>query len=153
MGFKGVGTYEIVPYQAPSLNLNAWEGKLEPGAVVRTYTRGDKPSDNAKWQVALVAGSGDSAEYLIINVHSGYFLTATKENHIVSTPQISPTDPSARWTIKPATTHQYEVFTINNKVSELGQLTVKDYSTHSGADVLSASAKTADNQKWYFDAK
>ncbi|KAF7863230.1 hypothetical protein EAF04_007312 [Stromatinia cepivora] len=153
MGFQGCGTYEIVPYQAPSLNLNAWEGKLEPGAVVRTYTRGDTPSDNAKWQVALVAGSGDSAEYLIINVRSGYFLTATQENHVVSTPQISPTDPSARWTIKAATTHQYEVFTINNKVPGRGQLTVKDFSTHSGADVLSASAQTADNQKWYFDAK
>lgn len=39
--------------------------------------RGQTPSDNAKWQVALVAGSGTSAEYLLIDVRSGYFLTAT----------------------------------------------------------------------------
>lgn len=36
MVFNGVGTYEIVPYQAPTLNLNAWEGLLTPGADVRT---------------------------------------------------------------------------------------------------------------------
>jgi hypothetical protein len=43
--------------------------------------RGDKshPSSNTLWQVALVAdaGTGENAQYLIINVRSGYFLTAT----------------------------------------------------------------------------
>ncbi|KAF5876321.1 putative chain agglutinin ssa protein [Botrytis fragariae] len=153
MVFNGVGTYEIVPYQAPTLNLNAWDGLLTPGAVVRTYARGDTPSDNAKWQVALVAGSGDSAEYLIINVRSGFFLTATGDNKIASTPQISPTDQSARWTIKASTTNGYQVFTINSKISSRGQLSVKDFSTQSGADILSATSKNGDNQKWYFDAK
>lgn len=36
MVFTGPGTYEIVPYQAPTLNLNAWDGLMEAGAVVRT---------------------------------------------------------------------------------------------------------------------
>ncbi|ESZ98659.1 hypothetical protein SBOR_0897 [Sclerotinia borealis F-4128] len=153
MVFNGPGIYEIVPYQAPTLNLNAWDGLLAAGAVVRTYARGNTPSDNAKWQMALVAGSGESAEYLIINVRSGYFLTATGDNAIVSTPQISPAEAAARWTIKSTPTNGYEVFTITNKVSSRGQLSVKDFSTQSGTDVLAASKKDADNQKWYFDAK
>lgn len=36
MGFTGAGVYEIVPYQAPKLNLNSWEGKMAAGAVVKT---------------------------------------------------------------------------------------------------------------------
>nr|BAN00004.1 Gal/GalNAc specific lectin [Ciborinia camelliae] len=151
MVFTGCGTYEIVPYQAPSLNTNSWEGLLTPGAEVRTYARGSPPSTNAIWQLALVAGSGDAAEYLIINDRSGFFLTATKDNSIVSTPQVSPTEPGARWTIRSTPTNGYQVFTITNKVH--GQLTVKDFSTQSGADILSATKQDADNQKWYFDAK
>ncbi|QSZ34012.1 hypothetical protein DSL72_005592 [Monilinia vaccinii-corymbosi] len=151
MGFIGVGTYEMRPYQAPDLNLNAWEGLLKPGAEVKTYPRGDAVSSNAKWQVAHVAGTGDSAEYLIINVRSGYFLTATKDNSIASTPQISPADDTARWFIKSTPTNGYPVFTITNKVASRGQLSVKDSSNKSGADILSATKHDADNQKWYFE--
>jgi len=153
MVFNGPGVYEIVPYQAPTLNLNSWDGKLEPGAVVKTYPRGSTPSDNALWQLALVYGSGESAEYLIINVRSGFFLTATKDNYIASTPQISPTKNEARWIIKKTPTHGYEVYTITNKVPSRGELTVKDFSTQSGADVPAATEKDGDNQKWYFDPK
>lgn len=32
---------------------------------------------NALWQVAHVSGSGASAEYLLINSMTGYFMTAT----------------------------------------------------------------------------
>ncbi|RYP37892.1 hypothetical protein DL767_002764 [Monosporascus sp. MG133] len=151
MGFDGPGVYEIVPYQAPSLDMNSWEGLMKAGAVVRTYSRDKPPSTNALWQLALVAGSGDSAEYLIINVRTGYFLTATADNAIVSTPQISPTDPTCRWTIKSTPTKGYDVYTINNKVSSRGQLSVKDYSTQSGADILSSPTADTDNCKWYFD--
>ncbi|KAG4035475.1 hypothetical protein MFRU_001g02440 [Monilinia fructicola] len=151
MGFTGVGIYEIRPFQAPDLNLNAWEGQLEPGAVVRTYTRGDKISSNAQWQLAHVAGSGDSAEYLIINNRSGFFLTGTNDNTIASTPQISPADPTAHWIIKSAKTGQYDVYTINNKVSSRGQLSVKGSANQSGADIQSATTSNADNQKWYFE--
>ncbi|KAK9781685.1 putative Ricin B lectin domain-containing protein [Seiridium cardinale] len=129
MGFTGAGVYEIVPYR--------------------------DPSDNAKWQLALVAGSGDSAEYLIINVRTGYFLTATGDNKIASTPQISPTDKTAHWTIHSTRTNGYDVYTllilgyhsITSKVASRGQLTVKDFSTQSGADILSATKQDADNQK------
>ncbi|KAK9796910.1 putative chain agglutinin ssa protein [Seiridium cardinale] len=149
MGFTGAGVYEIVPYQAPKLNLNSWEGLMTAGAVVR----GNSPSDNAKWQLALVAGSGDSAEYLIINVRTGYFLTATGDNKIASTPQISPTDKTAHWTIHSTRTNGYDVYTITSKVASRGQLTVKDFSTQSGADILSATKQDADNQKWYFEPR
>ncbi|KAI9645398.1 hypothetical protein NHQ30_006136 [Ciborinia camelliae] len=134
MVFTGCGTYEIVPFQAPTLNANSWEGKTTPGA-----------------DLALISGSGDTAKYLIINCRSGFFLTATNNNTIVSTPQVPPTEPGAHWTIKSATTSGYEVFTINNEM--YGQLTVKDFSAESGADILSATKQDADNQKWYFDAK
>ena len=36
MGFTGPAIYEIVPDQAPTLNMNSWEGKMEPGAPVKT---------------------------------------------------------------------------------------------------------------------
>ncbi|KAI3317902.1 carbohydrate-binding module family 13 protein [Xylariaceae sp. AK1471] len=151
MGFTGAGTYDIWAFQAPNLSLNSWGGNLEPGAVIKTHQRSTPPTENAKWQVALVAGSGDSAEYLIINSLTGYFITATGDNTIVSTPRISPNDPSARWTIKSMRTGQYDVYTITSKVSSRGQLTVKDSSNQQGADVLSAPKQDADNQKWYFE--
>ncbi|RYP11226.1 hypothetical protein DL764_000182 [Monosporascus ibericus] len=153
MGFEGPGVYEIVPYQAPTLNMNSWEGRMEPGALVRTYPRGDTPSENAIWQLALVSGSGDCAEYLIINVRTGYFLTATADDTIVSTPQISPTDPTCHWSIKSSRTNGYDVYTINSKVSSRGQLSVNDFSVQSGADILSSPTANADNCKWYFDQK
>ncbi|KAI0549959.1 hypothetical protein F4679DRAFT_544336 [Xylaria curta] len=154
MGFSGPGLYEIVPYQAPDLSANSWGGGMEPGAVVRTFPRDrSKPSTNAIWQIALVAGSGDSAEYLIINQRTGYFLTATGDNKITSTPQISPADPATHWTIKSAPTNGYDVFTINNKVPSRGQLNVSGSSTTSGADILSLPVSNADNTKWYFDRR
>ncbi|KAI0465862.1 ricin B lectin domain-containing protein [Xylaria cf. heliscus] len=154
MGFTGPGVYEIVPFQAPDLSANSWEGGLAPGAVVRTYPRDrSNPSTNTLWQVALVAGSGESAEYLIINVRSGYFLTATADSTITSTPQISPTDPTTHWTIKSARTGGYDVFTINNKVQSRGQLNVSGSSTKSGADILAWPISTSDNVKWYFDRR
>ncbi|KAI0377521.1 hypothetical protein F5Y04DRAFT_175836 [Hypomontagnella monticulosa] len=153
MGFTGPGVYEIIPYQAPDLSANSWGGKLEAGAVVRTFPRGDrsKPSPNAVWQLALVAGSGDDAEYLIINLLTGYFLTATADEQIVSTPQISPNDPSTHWTIKSTPTNGYDVFTVNSKITSRGQLNVKECSSSSGADILSWPIENGDNSKWYFD--
>jgi hypothetical protein len=154
MGFKGPGIYEIVPYQAPTLSANSWGGDVTPGAVVRTYPRDSaKPTDNTLWYVALAAGSGASAEYFIINVHSGFFLTATADKTIVSTPQISPRDPTTHWTITSSTTNGYDVFTINSKVSSRGQLTVKDSSSSSGADILASPVANTDNTKWYFDPR
>ncbi|KAI3316915.1 ricin B lectin domain-containing protein [Xylariaceae sp. AK1471] len=152
MGFSGPGVYEIVPYQAPTLNANSWDGKMPPGAVVKTYTR-DKsnPSTNALWYLALVAGSGDT--YLIINVRTGYFLTATADSTIVSTPQISPTDPTTHWTIKSTPTNGYDVFTINNKVASRGQLNVSGSSSQSGAEILAWPIENGDNSKWYFDRR
>ncbi|KAI2618963.1 ricin B lectin domain-containing protein [Hypomontagnella submonticulosa] len=153
MGFTGPGVYEIVPYQAPKLSANSWEGKMEPGAVIRTYPRGDtkSPSSNAVWQLAHVAGSGANAEYLIINLRTGYFLTATDDKTIVSTPQISPNDPSTHWIIKSTPTNGYDVYTINSKITSRGQLNVKGSSSQSGADILSWPIENGDNSKWYFD--
>ncbi|KAI0437778.1 ricin B lectin domain-containing protein [Xylaria telfairii] len=154
MGFTGPGVYEIVPYQAPNLSANSWGGRLEAGAVVRTYPRDrSNPSSNAVWQVALVAGSGDTAEYLIINARTGYFLTATADSTITSTPQISPTDPTTHWTIKSSPTAGYDVFTINSKVKSRGQLNVSGSSTQSGADILAWPITNTDNTKWYFDRR
>ncbi|KAI0134347.1 sclerotinia Sclerotiorum agglutinin Ssa in complex with Gal-Beta1,3-Galnac [Xylariales sp. AK1849] len=155
MGFKGPGVYEISSYQAPTLTANAWDGKMAAGAVIKTYDRGDKtnPSTNALWQLALVAGTGDNAVYLIINVRTGYFLTVTASETIVSTPQISPTDESAHWTIKSTPSNGYDVYTINSKISSRGQLTVKDSSTKSGADILASVSNDSDNAKWYLDNK
>ncbi|KAI8630478.1 ricin B lectin domain-containing protein [Xylariaceae sp. FL1651] len=154
MGFTGPGIYEIVPYQAPTLSANSWGGKMEPGAVVRTYPRDrSNPSTNALWQMALVSGSGDSAKYLIINVRTGYFLTATADQTITSTPQISPGDATAHWTIKSTPTNGYDVFTINNEVKSRGQLNVSGSSSQSGADILAWPIEDGDNSKWYFDPR
>ncbi|KAI0398158.1 hypothetical protein F5Y17DRAFT_216331 [Xylariaceae sp. FL0594] len=154
MPIPGPGVYEIVPYQAPELTMNAWDGKMDPGALVRTYTRDRaNPSTNSLWYLALVAGSGDTAEYLIINVRTGYFLTATADNTIVSTPQISPADASAHRTLKYAPSRNYTLFTINSKISSRDQLTVKGASTESGADILAAPASDKDNTRWYFDRR
>ncbi|KAI8950712.1 ricin B lectin domain-containing protein [Xylaria longipes] len=154
MGFTGPGLYEIVPFQAPDLSANSWGGKMESGAVIRTHPRNrSNPTTNALWQLALVAGSEDSAEYLIINDLTGYFLTATDDSNIVSTPQISPVDPTTHWTIKSSPTGGYDVFTITNKVESRGQLSVKDSSAELGADILSSPISTSDNTKWYFDRR
>ncbi|KAI3336887.1 sclerotinia Sclerotiorum agglutinin Ssa in complex with Gal-Beta1,3-Galnac [Xylariaceae sp. AK1471] len=152
MGFTGPGVYEIVPFQAPELSANSWGGGKEPGAEVRTFTRDRiNPTKNTLWQVALVAGSGDTAEYLIINVNSGYFLTATADQTITSTPQIAPNDPTCHWTIKSAPTNGYDVFLINNQVTSRGQLNVEGSSTKSGTPILAWPIENGDNSKWYFD--
>ncbi|KAI1845370.1 hypothetical protein JX265_005232 [Neoarthrinium moseri] len=153
MGFSGPGVYAIVPYQAPGLSMNSWGGHKEAGAVVRTYDRGDRdrPTPNTLWQVAQVAGSGDNAEYLIINVLTGYFLTATGDKTITSTPQISPSDASCRWFIKSSRTNGYDVFVINNKLNGRGQLNVRGSATQSGTDIISYPIENTDNTKWYFD--
>ncbi|KAI1079618.1 hypothetical protein F5B20DRAFT_542968 [Whalleya microplaca] len=156
MGFSGPGVYEIVPYQAPTLSANSWGGGMAAGATVKTYPRGDRskpPSTNAVWQLAHVAGSESNAEYLIINIRTGYFLTATADNAVTSTPQISPNDPSCHWTIKSTPTNGYDVYTINSKVGSRGQLNVKGSSTQSGADILSWPIENGDNSKWYFDPR
>ncbi|KAI1756054.1 ricin B lectin domain-containing protein [Xylaria castorea] len=154
MGFTGPGLYEMVPFQAPDLSANSWGGGMESGAVVRTFSRDrSNPSTNALWQVALVAGSGDSAEYLIINARTGYFLTATTDSKITSTPQISPTDPTTHWTIKSSPTGGYDVFTVDNKVKSRGQLNVSGSSGSSGADILAWPVSNTDNTKWYFDRR
>ncbi|KAK9421339.1 putative Ricin B lectin domain-containing protein [Seiridium unicorne] len=156
MGFTGAGVYEIVPYRSLLTQVCYRGTKAQPqllGGLDDCWCSGPSPSDNAKWQLALVAGSGDSAEYLIINVRTGYFLTATGDNKIASTPQISPTDKTAHWTIHSTRTNGYDVYTITSKVASRGQLTVKDFSTQSGADILSATKQDADNQKWYFDPR
>ncbi|RYP06502.1 hypothetical protein DL765_009469 [Monosporascus sp. GIB2] len=67
--------------------------------IFKLKSQGKRPSTNAIWQLALVAGSCDNAEYLIINVRTGYFLTSTADKTIASTPQISPADPTCHWTI------------------------------------------------------
>ncbi|KAI1338679.1 hypothetical protein F5Y15DRAFT_386610 [Xylariaceae sp. FL0016] len=153
MPFTGPGLYEIIPYQAPQLSANSWEGLMKAGAVVKTYPRGDKtnPSTNALWQLALVAGSGDTAEYLIINARTGYFLTATADKTITSTPQGSPTDPCCRWYITSSPANGYETFLVKNKVQSRGQLNVKGSSNQPGADILSWPIEDYDNSRWYFD--
>ncbi|KAI5921218.1 ricin B lectin domain-containing protein [Camillea tinctor] len=156
MGFRGPGIYEILPLQAPTLSANSWGGGMEPGAVVKTYPRGDSskdPDTNALWQLALVSGTGESAEYLIINIRTGYFITATADKTITSTPQISPKDPSCHWTIKSTPTDGYDVYTINNKIHSRGQLNVRYGSTSPGADILSWPIENGDNSKWYFDPR
>ncbi|CAJ2512450.1 Uu.00g054650.m01.CDS01 [Anthostomella pinea] len=154
MGFNNPGVYEIRPYQAPGLSANSWVGGLEAGAVVKTYARSSPPTDNALWQVALVAGSGSSAEYLIINVHSGYFLTATADGTVTSTPQISPRDASCHWTITSTPTHGYDVYKVNNKVSSRGPLNVAGSSLDAGADIgVYGNPGDGDNCKWYFEPK
>ncbi|KAI1735488.1 ricin B lectin domain-containing protein [Xylaria scruposa] len=154
MGFTGPGLYEIVPFQAPDLSANSWGGGMQSGALVRTYARDrSDPQTNALWQIALVAGSGESAEYLIINDRTGYFLTATGDSEVTSTPQISPADPTTHWTIKPSPTNGYDTFTINNKVESRGQLNVSGASSSSGADILAWPITNNDNTKWYFDRR
>ncbi|KAI0185876.1 ricin B lectin domain-containing protein [Xylaria flabelliformis] len=154
MGFTGHGLYEIVPFQAPDLSASAWEGKMEPGALVRTYARDrSNPSTNTLWRITLVSGSGDSAEYLILNDRTGYPLTATADSAVTSTPQISPSDPTTHWTIKSSPVSGYEVYTINNKVESRGQLNVSGASSSSGADILAWPITNKDNTKWYFDRR
>ncbi|RAL61633.1 hypothetical protein DID88_002702 [Monilinia fructigena] len=157
MGFTGVGVYELRPFQAPDLNANSWGGLLEAGAEIKTHQRAAPSPEyaNAKWQLALVAGSGENAEYLIINVLTGYFITATGDNTVVSTPQISPTDPTARWTIKSIPTkgayETYDVYTITSKVASRGQLSVKGSANVRATEIIAEPKKDADNQKWYFE--
>ncbi|CAJ2502925.1 Uu.00g103190.m01.CDS01 [Anthostomella pinea] len=154
MGFTGPGVYEIVPYQAPTLSANSWEGLMSSGAVVKTYTRDrTNPSTNTLWQLALVDGPWVEPVYLIINVRTGYFLTATADNTITSTPQVSPSDPSCQWIMKSAPTNGYDTFTINSKIASRGQLNVKGSSTSSGADILSWPIENGDNSKWYLDPR
>ncbi|KAI0452152.1 hypothetical protein F5B21DRAFT_354848 [Xylaria acuta] len=154
MGFTGPGLYEIVPFQAPELSANSWGGGMESGAVVRTYPRDrSNPSSNTVWQVALVAGSGESAEYLILGARNGYPITATADETIVSTPQISPADSTTHWTIKSRPTGGYDVFTINSTVESRGQLSVKGASSESGTDIMAWPTGNTDNQKWYFDRR
>ncbi|KAI1258222.1 hypothetical protein MGN70_001271 [Eutypa lata] len=153
MGFSGPGIYEIVPYQAPNLSMNAWDGLMQAGAEVKTYNRNrDDPSTNALWQLALVSGSGDSSEYLIINVRTGFFLTATSDKKVTTTPQISPTDPSCHWTIKSMPANGYDVYTVNNKVSSRGQLNVTGSSNKSGTEIIAWPIENTDNTKWYFES-
>ncbi|KAH6667980.1 sclerotinia Sclerotiorum agglutinin Ssa in complex with Gal-Beta1,3-Galnac [Halenospora varia] len=153
MVFSGPGIYEIVSYQAPTLSLNSWGGSTNPGEVVKINGRSKPPppNGNAVWQVALASGSGDTAQYLIINAHSGYFLTATAASTIVSSQQKSPSDPSVRWTIKAATTNGYQVYTINSVSPSLGQLNVKGSGQAAGTEVLAYPIENGDNTKFYFD--
>ncbi|KAH8665030.1 sclerotinia Sclerotiorum agglutinin Ssa in complex with Gal-Beta1,3-Galnac [Tricladium varicosporioides] len=153
MVFSGPGLYEIVSYQAPTLSLNSWGGSTNPGEVVKINGRAKPPppTGNAVWQVALASGSGDTAQYLIINAHSGYFLTATSAGTIVSSQQKPPSDQSARWTIKAATTNNYQVYTINCVSSAMGQLNIKGGGLVYGTDVLAYPIENGDNTKFYFD--
>ncbi|KAI1810155.1 hypothetical protein GGS20DRAFT_568727 [Poronia punctata] len=153
MGFTGPGLYEIVPYQAPDLSASSWEGLMSAGAPVKTYGRGDRsnPSTNSLWYVALASGSGSSAEYLIINARNGYFLTATADRHVTSTPQISPTDKTSHWKITSNPSNGYDTFTVDNAVKSRGQLNVSGSSSKSGTDILSWPIENGDNSKWYFD--
>ncbi|KAF4625051.1 hypothetical protein G7Y89_g13118 [Cudoniella acicularis] len=153
MVFSGPGLYEIVLYQAPTLSLNSWGGTLNPGEVVKADTRSNPPpaNGNAVWQIAAASGTGASTQYLIINAHSGYFLTATTANTIVSSQQRSPSDKSALWTITPATTNGYQVYTINSVTPALGQLNVDGSRNTVGTPILAWPTSTTDNTKFYFD--
>ncbi|KAI1197411.1 sclerotinia Sclerotiorum agglutinin Ssa in complex with Gal-Beta1,3-Galnac [Nemania serpens] len=154
MGFTGPGIYEIVPYGGPDLSANAWGGRMEPGAVVRIHTRDrSNPGLNTLWQVALVSEPGKDAEYLIINVLTGYFLTATANQAVTSTPQISPKDDTARWSIISSPTSGWDTFTVNNKVKARGQLNVSGNTYQSGTDILAYPISNTDNTKWYFDPR
>ncbi|KZP11208.1 hypothetical protein FIBSPDRAFT_837728 [Athelia psychrophila] len=152
MPFNGPGIYEIVPYQAPTLNLNSINGSLTSGEVIRTWTRGSPPSDNAVWQVAIAKGSGDDAEYLIINNRSGYYLTAAGEGTNVLSQQTSPSNPSARWKIHKAFRNGYDVWTINSVAGPL-QLNVDGSGLTSGTNVIAWKIENGDNTTYYFDPR
>jgi hypothetical protein len=154
MSFPGPGLYEIIPYQAPKLSLNSWNGLLEAGAQVKTFARDNPPTptSNAVWQISAASGSGPNTQYLITNGRTGYPITATAPNTIVSTPQISPSSLSARWIITPAFTNGYQVYTINCVETTLGQLNVAGSGVVPGTDILAWPISNTDNTKFYFDA-
>jgi len=153
MVWKGPGLYEIIPYQVPTLSINSWGGGTDPGEPVKLYARSKPPTktDNSVWEVALVSGSGDSAQYIIINARSGYFLTATAEDKVTSVEHKSPSDPSVLWTIKEAFTNGYQVYNINSVNSSLGQLNIRGSGNTSGTEVIAYPISSTDNTKFYFD--
>ncbi|KAI3339477.1 ricin B lectin domain-containing protein [Ustulina deusta] len=151
MPFTGPGLYEIVPFRAQGLTASAWDGLLDAGALVRLSTRTPSdPATNSVWEVALASGEGESAEYLILNALTGYPITATADRTTTSTPQISPADPTTRWTIESIGS---DVFTINNKVASRGQFSVKGGDYQSGVDIMAWVTGNTDNQKWYFERR
>ncbi|GAP92455.1 putative agglutinin ssa-like protein [Rosellinia necatrix] len=151
MVFNGAGIYSIVSYQGPDNNINSWGGGTTLGQPVKLYPKNPLTS-NAKWQVALINGSGESAQYLIINLANGGYLTATGKNQVTSCQFKLPTDPTVRWTIKHYKKQdRYDVYTVNS-VSANGQLNAEASGTAVGTNVLSWQIENGDNTMWYFDA-
>jgi len=157
MVFNGPGIYAIVPFGSPEFSINSQGGSMNPGEVVKTYARGDRehPSDNALFQAALVKGTGNDAEYLLINVRNGYYLTATEDRTITSCQQRSPRDPSVRWKIisSPSTTDkEYPTFIVNSVIADRGQLNVAGDKLGGGVDILAWPIENGGNTKFYFDS-
>ncbi|KAI0398640.1 ricin B lectin domain-containing protein [Xylaria palmicola] len=149
MPFQGPGVYEIVPIQAKEMFANSWGGDLKAGAQVKLYPRDSSdPHKNSIWQFALVGGFSDASEYLIINVLTGYFLTATAEGTAVSTPQISPTDPTARWRITTGLPPFRDIFTINCALESRGQLNTNNGAMDKGTEIIAYGLTGQDSAKW-----
>ncbi|KAI1171047.1 hypothetical protein F4777DRAFT_566757 [Nemania sp. FL0916] len=151
MPFSGPGVYSIVSYQGPNYNANSWGGGPQVGQQVRLFAK-NPLTDNAKWQVALAKGTGDNAEYLIINLANGAYLTATGKNTITSCQDKLPTDPEVRWTLKYYKKQdKYDVYTVTS-VSGNGQLNCEGSGATQGTNILSWQIENGDNTMWYFEA-
>ncbi|KAJ8132649.1 hypothetical protein O1611_g967 [Lasiodiplodia mahajangana] len=150
MPFQGPGIYSIAAYQGPDCNINSWGGGTQLGQQVKLYPK-NPLTNNAKWQVALASGSGDNAQYFIINLANGGYLTATGKNQVTSCQFKLPTDQTVRWTLKYYKKQdKYDVYTVTS-VSANGQLTAEAGAAVQGTNVLSAQIENSDNTMWYFD--
>jgi len=130
---------------------------MNAGEEVKTYDRGDRdhPSDNALFQAALVKGSGEDAEYLLINVKNGYYLTAVAAEKIIRCEQRSPRDETVRWKIiyrqSEAGGTKYDTFIVNSVKGDRGQLNVANDKLGPGVDILAWPIEQGGNTRFYFD--
>ncbi|KAI1160113.1 hypothetical protein F5B18DRAFT_541352 [Nemania serpens] len=151
MPFNGPGIYSITSYQGPDSNANSWGGGTALGQEVKLFPK-NPLYDNAKWQVALASGSGDSAEYFIFNLANGGYLTANEKNKVTTCEFKLPTDTKVRWTLKYFQKQgQYDVYTVTS-VSGNGQLSVEGGGVAQGTKILSYENGDGDNSMWYFEA-
>ncbi|KAI1198106.1 hypothetical protein F5X97DRAFT_323890 [Nemania serpens] len=150
MPFSGPGIYSIVSYQGPDNNANSWGGGTTLGQEVKLHPK-EPLTSNAKWQVALASGSGDSAQYFIINLANGGYLTATEKNKPTTCQFKLPTDPTVRWTLKHyKKQNQYDVYTVTS-VAGNGQLRPQGGETSRGTSILSYETESDDTCMWYFE--
>ncbi|KAI1182374.1 hypothetical protein F5B17DRAFT_449686 [Nemania serpens] len=151
MVFHGPGIYSLVSYQGPQNNANSWGGGTTLGQEVRLYPK-NPLGDNAKWQVALASGGVESAQYFIINLANGGYLTVGEKDKTTTCQFKLPTDPKVRWTIKHHKKQgKYDVYTVNSCAGHM-QLNCSGGSSDKGTDILAYQTEDGDNSMWYFDS-